>query len=42
MSGPNIVAGNNAINTGDEIFVPYTTGSSYTLGEDDLDDERDN
>ena len=41
-SGSNIIAGNNTINPGDEIFVPYTTGSSYTFGEDDIDDERDN
>ena len=40
-SGSNIIAGNNAIGPGDEIFIPYTTGKSYIMAEDeDLDDEE--
>ena len=40
-SGSNIVAGNKAINPGDEIFIPYTTGRSYIMAdEEDFDDEE--
>ena len=40
-SGSNIVAGNKAINPGDEIFIPYTTGRSYIMADEvDFDDEE--
>ena len=39
--GSNIIAGPKGLIPGEEIFVPYTHGSSYILTADDIDDRRE-
>ena len=39
--GSNIIAGPKGLMPGEEIFVPYTHGSSYILTADDIDDRRE-
>ena len=39
--GSNIIAGPKGLTPGEEIFVPYTHGSSYILTADDIDDRRE-
>ena len=39
--GSNIIAGPKGLKPGEEIFVPYTHGSSYILTADDTDDRRE-
>ena len=39
--GSNIIAGPRGLKPGEEIFVPYTHGSSYILTADDTDDRRE-
>ena len=39
--GSNIIAGPKGLTPGEEIFVPYTHGSSYILTADDVDDRRE-
>ena len=37
----NIIAGPKGLTPGEEIFVPYTHGSSYILTADDVDDNAE-
>ena len=39
--GSHIIAGPKGLMPGEEIFVPYTHGSSYILTADDIDDRRE-
>ena len=39
--GSHIIAGPKGLMPGEEIFVPYTHGSSYILTTDDIDDRRE-